>query len=78
MVRGSHSGRELIVEQTGGALADGTKLNVDDGGPYTSGTRYVLFLKAREDGTYYLVNSQGRYEARPSGCGRDIARALPR
>lgn len=58
----------VTVERVGG-VADGQRVLFEsDGGAYTVGQRYVLFLK-RQPGTgyYYLVNDQGRYTVTPRG-----------
>jgi hypothetical protein len=57
------AGGGLIVEQSAEMLDDGTLTGIDsDGGPYTSGREYLLFLKAQpEAGYYYVVSYQGRY-----------------
>jgi hypothetical protein len=62
ILKGVHEGNELVIEQTGGVMADGQVLNINDGGPYKSGTSYLLFLKSTGDGKYYLINHQARYE----------------
>ena len=61
ILKGVHEGPTLVLEQTGGIMADGQVFNINDGGPYEPGARYVLFLKSRGDGTYYLINYQSRY-----------------
>jgi hypothetical protein len=60
-LKGVHEELTLVLEQTGGITADGQLLNINDGGPYEPGGRYLLFLKSRGDGTYYLISHQARY-----------------
>lgn len=36
-------------------------MGIDDGGPYTPGSTYRLFLKRNGEGQYYVINSQARY-----------------
>jgi hypothetical protein len=62
VLRGDFVNDELLVEQTGGIMAAGQRFNIDDGGPYTPGATYMLFLKAKGDGSYYVINYQARYE----------------
>ena len=64
ILKGDYEGSELVVEQTGGAMADGTVFSVDDGGPYEIGGRYLLFLNSNEKGAFYVINSQARYNVR--------------
>lgn len=61
ILKGSHNGENLVLEQTGGMLASGAIVNINDGGAYVPGTQYLLFLKDRGDGVYYLINHQARY-----------------
>ncbi len=54
-------GGNFVVEQTGGSVG-GAVLSIDDGGPYSPGSRYLLFLNKQPDtDMYYLVNPQGRF-----------------
>ena len=62
ILKGEHNGEELVVEQTGGIMADGQVFNIDDGGPYKPGASYLLFLKSTGEGSYYVINYQARYE----------------
>lgn len=62
ILKGVHEGDELILEQTGGIMADGQLFGINDGGPYKPGAGYLLFLKSTGDGKYYLINHQARYE----------------
>ncbi|MBI2840398.1 MAG: hypothetical protein HYX75_18935 [Acidobacteria bacterium] len=64
VIKGNLTGRSIVVEQTGGRLPDGAIMDIDDGGPYEIGTRYLLFLKEGEDGMYFLINHQARYALR--------------
>ncbi len=63
-LKGAHHGQVLTVEQTGGALDSGVIMNIDDGGPFEKGVRYLLFLKNKGegDGMYYQINHQARYK----------------
>ena len=61
VMRGVHNGSQLVVEQTGGILSSGAVFDINDGGPYAPGSTYLLFLKSRGDGTYYVINHQARY-----------------
>ncbi|HLG14065.1 MAG TPA: hypothetical protein VJH03_05975 [Blastocatellia bacterium] len=61
VLRGDHNGSELVMEQTGGILPDGAVFDINDGGLYAPGATYLLFLKSKGDGTYYLINHQARY-----------------
>lgn len=61
ILKGEYEGRELVVEQTGGMMADGTIYNIDDGGAYIPGAQYLLFLKSNEVGAFYVINHQARY-----------------
>ncbi len=61
ILRGVHEGSTLELEQTGGIMAGGQVLAISDGGPYEPGSRYLLFLKSKGDGTYYLISHQARY-----------------
>lgn len=60
--KGTHVGETLVVEQTGGLTRDNVLFGIDDGGLYTPGSSYVLFLKSGEPGVYYVINHQARYE----------------
>lgn len=62
ILKGEHNGTEFVVEQTGGILPGGEVFDINDGGPYKQGQRYLLFLKDRGDGIYYAINHQARYE----------------
>ena len=62
ILKGVHEGTTLMLEQTGGVMANGQVYNIDDGGPYEPGATYMLFLKGRGDGSYYLINYQARYK----------------
>ncbi len=64
ILKGDYEGSELVVEQTGGVMANGTVFNLDDGGPYEIGGRYLLFLNSDEQGAFYVINSQARYNVR--------------
>jgi len=64
IVKGEYEGSELMVEQTGGIMADGRIFNIDDGGPYEIGARYLLFLNSNEEGAFYVINHQARYNVR--------------
>ncbi|HLG14061.1 MAG TPA: hypothetical protein VJH03_05955 [Blastocatellia bacterium] len=61
ILKGVHEDSTLVLEQTGGVTADGAVFNINDGGPYQPGEPYLLFLKSKGDGTYYLINHQARY-----------------
>jgi hypothetical protein len=61
ILKGVHEDVTLMLEQTGGVMAEGQVFNINDGGPYEPGGRYLLFLKSRGDGTYYLISHQARY-----------------
>jgi hypothetical protein len=61
LLKGEHNGTSLVVEQTGGLLPTGVVLSINDGGPYEQGRSYLLFLKDRGDGVYYVINHQARY-----------------
>ena len=61
ILKGVHEDLTLMLEQTGGIAADGQVFNINDGGPYEPGSRYLLFLKSRGDGSYYLISYQARY-----------------
>lgn len=61
VMKGEHNGEELVVEQTGGLTTNGAVYQINDGGSYQPGTTYLLFLKNRGDGTYYVINHQARY-----------------
>ncbi|HEX2049317.1 MAG TPA: hypothetical protein VHJ34_01650 [Actinomycetota bacterium] len=62
------SAATVTVERVGGVAGGQQVVFESDGGSYTAGQRYVLFLK-RQPGTgyYYLVNDQGRYTVTPRG-----------
>jgi hypothetical protein len=60
-LKGVHEELTLKLEQTGGIAADGQVFNINDGGPYEPGSRYLLFLKSTGDGSYYLISHQARY-----------------
>ncbi len=60
-LKGVHEELTLKLEQTGGIAADGQVFSINDGGPYEKGGRYLLFLKSRGDGSYYLISHQARY-----------------
>ena len=60
--KGTHVGDTLVVEQTGGLRRDNVLFGIDDGGSYTPGGSYLLFLKTGEPGMYYVINHQARYE----------------
>jgi hypothetical protein len=64
LLRGKHDGIELVVEQTGGLMADGSVFDINDGGPYARGATYMLFLKKGEGDAYYVINHQARYEVK--------------
>lgn len=64
ILKGDYEGSELVVEQTGGVMANGTVFSVDDGGPYEIGGRYLLFLNSNEKGAFYVINHQARYNVR--------------
>jgi hypothetical protein len=67
-IKGAHEGDDLVVEQTGGRMADGMTLTIDDGGAFAPGRSYLLFLKAQgENGVYYQINHQARYEIGADG-----------
>lgn len=61
ILKGEYEGTELVIEQTGGIMANGTVYNIDDGGAYLPGARYLLFLKSNEVGAFYVINHQSRY-----------------
>ncbi|MEW6207538.1 MAG: hypothetical protein AB1631_04170 [Acidobacteriota bacterium] len=61
VIKGVHEGETLMLEQTGGIMANGQILAINDGGQYEPGARYLLFLNSRGDGSYYLINHQARY-----------------
>lgn len=72
-IKGTHAGRDLIVEQTGGRMPDGVLLSIDDGGAFQPGRSYLLFLKAQPgNGVYYQINHQARYEIGSDGRLRGI------
>src|SRR5262245_26527217 len=50
IIKGEFEGSELLVEQTGGIMADGRVFNINDGGPYEPGMQYLLFLNSNEEG----------------------------
>lgn len=57
------AGERITVEQTAETHADGSVVGIDsDGGAYTPGQQYLLFLQ-RQPGTeyWYVVSYQGRY-----------------
>jgi hypothetical protein len=57
------AGDRIIVEQTAERHADGEVVGIDsDGGAYTPGQEYLLYLQ-RQPGTdyWYVVSYQGRY-----------------
>ncbi|MEW6736377.1 MAG: hypothetical protein AB1489_34110 [Acidobacteriota bacterium] len=62
ILKGTHNGSTLLVEQTGGMLSNGMVLGVNDGGQYIPGSSYLLFLKDNGDGNYYVINHQARYQ----------------
>ncbi len=64
ILKGDYEGSELIVEQTGGVMANGLVFSIDDGGPYEIGGRYLLFLNSNEQGAFYVINHQARYSVR--------------
>lgn len=64
ILRGVHEGATLVLEQTGGIMANGTIFNINDGGPYEPGESYLLFLKRTGEGSYYLISHQARYRVR--------------
>jgi hypothetical protein len=56
-------GSMITVEQTAEVHADGSRVGIDsDGGPYTAGRQYLLYLQ-KQPGTdyWYVVSYQGRY-----------------
>jgi hypothetical protein len=67
-VKGVAEGASLVVERAGGVDLEGTSILLDaDGGPFTIGETYLLFLKHQEEGSYfYQVNDQGRFAVRGS------------
>jgi len=73
VIKGVHERNDLIVEQTGGLTKDNVILGIDDGGPFTPGQRYLLFLKAQGDnGVYYQINHQARYQIDRAGLLRGV------
>ncbi len=64
ILKGDYEGSELVVEQTGGVMANGMIFSIDDGGPYEVGGRYLLFLNSNEKGAFYVINHQARYHVR--------------
>lgn len=61
VLKGVADSRDLVVEQTGGRM-DEVILGIDDGGPFSPGKTYLLFLKSQGNGVYYQINHQARYE----------------
>lgn len=61
ILKGVHEDVTLVLEQTGGIAAGGRVFNINDGGPYKPGSRYLLFLKSTGEGSYYLISHQARY-----------------
>ncbi|MBI3650409.1 MAG: hypothetical protein HY231_05110 [Acidobacteria bacterium] len=61
ILKGVHEEVTLMLEQTGGVTANGQVFNINDGGAYEPGGRYLLFLKSKGDGSYYLISHQARY-----------------
>lgn len=61
-MKGLAHGTTLTVERVGGD-ANGETVFLDaDGGPYTPGQQYVLFVnKQPESSFYYVVNDEGRF-----------------
>jgi hypothetical protein len=59
-------GARITIEQTAEIDGRGRRVGIDaDGGDYSRGSRYLLFLKKQPDTSYYYVVSyQGRYEVR--------------
>lgn len=91
-LKGAQPGSELVVERAGGRDLDDHVILLDaDGGPFTLGRTYLLFLMRQEDGpNFYQVNDQARFDvedgrlraASPDGPvasflhGRNLAEAL--
>ena len=91
-LKGAQPGSEIVVERAGGRDFDDHVVVLDaDGGPFTIGRTYVLFLMRQEDGpSYYQANDQARFDvengrlkaASPDGPvgaflhGRDLTEAL--
>lgn len=62
-MKGVKSGAAITIERVGG-VANGESIILDaDGGAYTAGEQYVLFLKKQPESTfYYVVNDQARFD----------------
>jgi hypothetical protein len=56
-------GSDIVVEQTGEMTTEGVLTGIDsDGGDYTPGSEYLVFLKKQPGtGYWYVVSFQGRY-----------------
>ncbi len=61
--KGARNGEQVVVERAGGIDYEGNNVLLDaDGGPFETGSTYLLFLMHQEDGPfYYQVNDQGRF-----------------
>ena len=72
--KGVRAGQTITVERVGGDV-DGQRVFLDaDGGEYTEGERYLLFVNRQpESSFYYLVNDQGRYSVNPEGQLRPVS-----
>lgn len=81
--KGVRAGQTITVERVGGEI-DGQRVFLDaDGGEYTEGERYLLFVNRQpESSFYYLVNDEGRYavnaegQLRPVTSGGEVAAQL--
>lgn len=62
-IKGLGAGESFTLERVGGEIA-GERVVLDaDGGAYTDGERYLLFVNRQpESSFFYLVNPEGRYE----------------
>ncbi len=68
----------LAIERTGGQLGDGALLALDDGGPFTAGSRVLLFLKAQPDTGFWIVSHpKGRFDVDGAGAAAVLHAALP-
>lgn len=72
--KGARAGQTITVERVGGRI-EGHNVYLDaDGGEYTEGERYVLFVNRQpESSMYYLVNDQGRYAVNAEGQLRPVS-----